>query len=385
MPSRKKVIDKAQTNLEHLSASMLEDGGPVIVGVGVTNIPHLPLPPMSVVEKDGVELVRVPFLRKGIFRHPDGDLVFDDGVFNKMLENHQNKVSEWGVGLKVGHIKEKTDALAWFDIDEGGLIVRETDPKYGELLVGYGKPTGTEATDLIKNKKYKFASVEFKPKYRSTLMKQLSADVLTEISKEDLSDITSLEELKMEVTITQEEYDALKSNESKVTQLEEQLQTVQATLTSAQAKVVELEAKVKPEPKELELPETVKLEMAANREEIARLKRKALESDINAVIAQAETYRDSNGYGHSPIFLELARAAMLGAEVKDEDVVIKLESSKPADIADYFRKVWMKALKTVPGQVKMVGKTEADDNRSVALESTTFTSDEIKAFWAEAI
>lgn len=369
----------AEKNLEHLSASMLEEGGPVIVGVGVTNIPHLPLPPMSVVEEDGQEVIRVPFLRKGVFRHPDGELVFDDKVFDQMLANHSQKISEWGAPLKVGHDTKKTDALGWLDNDEGGRIVKEVDQKYGELLVGYVKPIDEDALKLVKGKKFKYASIEFKPKYQSTLVKQLSAEVLTEIQTDDLLDPIMLEEQKMEVTISQEEYDALKEKAERVTQLEQQLK-------DTEAKIVTLEAQVKPAKDEVNLPESVKLEMQSQREEISRLKRNALETQVNLILTKAESYRDKNGYGHSPVLLEYAKAAMLGQEVKlAEDKVIKLESAQPADIADYFRKVWVTVLETIPGQVNMTGKTESDDKRSVNLESGSFTADELKSWWAEAV
>lgn len=367
--------------MERATASMLEDGGPVVVGVAVTNIPHLPLPPMSIIEKDGNKFVRVPFLRKGIFSHPEvpnGKLVFDDQTFNTLLDNHDKRVSQWGVMLNERH--DQGVSLAWFDELGGGWIQKENDPDFGDLLVGYGKPTGDTILDLVQNQKYRYASVEFRPKYKSSMLAKLSSDGLAELQLEDLVDIKTLEETMEEVTIPKAEYETLKGNVEKVTQLE-------AQLADGQAKIVTLEAKVATIPapeKEKEYPEELRLELQKNREEIARLKKNALETQVSLVITKAESYRDKNGYGHSPVMLEIARAAMLGQEVKEG--TIKLESAQPSDIADYFRKVMVHMLETVPGQVRMEGRTQGDDEQSINFErGETFTAEELAGFWTEAM
>ncbi|NJO31679.1 MAG: hypothetical protein HC874_32105 [Richelia sp. SL_2_1] len=109
--------------IDNLTNIMLESDGPVIVGVAATNIPHLSLPPMSVVDFGGETKIRVPFLRSGIFRHPNGKLVFNDQVFDKMLENHKAGKSWYGVSLNEKH--KPGAALAWFDDVRGGTIQKK--------------------------------------------------------------------------------------------------------------------------------------------------------------------------------------------------------------------------------------------------------------------
>jgi hypothetical protein len=221
--------------------------------------------------------------------------------------------------------------------------------------------------------------VEFRPNYQSTLLKQLSAETLTEILTDDLLDVTMLEE-QMEVTISQEEYDALKEKAAKV----EKVTELETELAASKAKVVELEAKVKPEQKELQLPEDVKVMLEELKGDNRRLKHAALVAEVDGAIARAQAYRDSNGNAHSPILLETARAAMLGAEVKFGDEVIKLEQATPVALAEYTRKTWEALLKNLPGQMKVVGSTQADDDRSVSLE-TQYTEDDYKSLWAESM
>lgn len=374
---KKALYTNATEQLEELKTIALE-ADPVIVGIAATNIPHLPLPPMSVVEEGGETKVRVPFLRKGIFRHPNGNLVFDDNLFRKVLENHKAGKSHYGVSLNEKH--KPGVAMAWFDAERDGTIVQETDAKYGDLLVAYGKPTSDKVIEMIKNREYAFASVELSPNYKSNMIARLSSDELEEIQLEDLY-LEIPEELKMdEVTISLEEYNGLKEQADGVNSLLEQLQAAKDKVAELEQKQVALEVPAKPE-----LPEDVRVMLEEQQNEIARLKKNALETQVALVITKAESYRDSNGNGHSPVLLEIAKEAMLGNEVKvTDEQVIKLESGRPADIADYFRKVFVHMLSTVPGTVRLESKTEPDEVPSFE-RGLAFKNEDYKAFWAESL
>lgn len=362
--------------MESLTSLMLENNGPVIVGVGVTNIPHLPLPPMSVVEINGKKKVKVPFLRAGIFRHPNGKLIFNDEVFDKMLENHKAGKSHYGVSLNEKH--KPGAALAWFDEERGGVIQKEDDPKYGKLLVGIGEPTSDRILEMIQNQEYVFASVEFNPNHQSNMIAKLSSDDIDEISEEIL-----LEEIEMdEVTISQEEYDALKAKAEKA----EKVAELEQALAEANDKVKKLEEAAKPVEDDKEYSEEVRVLLEENKKEIARLKRNALESQVVSIIARAEAHRDVNGNAHSPVLLEIARSAMLGEPVKvNDDNTIKLESGEPADVADYFRKVFIHLLESVPGQVRFESHTQGDDEKPSLNRGEAYTQDDYKSFWAEKL
>lgn len=164
------AVKQMQAMMASEHSMKMESGmnNPVILGIAATNRPHVRLRehPMSVVEKNGKKMVRVPFMVKGKYRHTLGPLDFTDEVFDKMIENHKNKVGDFGEGLDVKHIPD-LGSLAWFDPDSGGQIVREDN-----LLVGYGVPTGEDALKFIEDGKFKWASVEFHPDYKSTLEKK---------------------------------------------------------------------------------------------------------------------------------------------------------------------------------------------------------------------
>lgn len=366
--AHKNTMNEKQVALENTTL----ENGPVITGVAVTNIPHLPLPAISVIDGEGKRMVRVPFLRAGIFRHPNGDLIFNDKVFDKMLENNKIGKPHYGVSLNERH--KQAAALAWFDEKRGGYIAKETDPDFGTLLVGYGIPTSERVVEMIQNGEYVYASAEFQPNHRDTMIAKLSMDDMEEITLEEL-----LEERTMEdVTISLEQLQAeIQGKDEKIVNLE-------ATLKETNDKLVELEKQLaKPEVKP-ELPVDVRIMLEDQAKEIQRLKKNALETQVSLVIAKAESYRDSNGNGHSPVLLEIARSAMLGEPIAQGDETIKLESGKPADVADYFRKVFVHVLNNVPGQVSFTGKTESDDERQVSLErGTGFVESDYKSFWVE--
>lgn len=141
---------------------------PVILGIAATNRPHVRLRehPLSMVKIDGKEYVRVPFMVKGRYKHPTGPLDFNDEAFAQMISNHKNKVGDFAESLDMKHFPEK-GSLAWFDADKGGFIKQE-----GNLLVGYGVPTGPETIDIVNSGKFRYASVEFQPNYQSNLEQQ---------------------------------------------------------------------------------------------------------------------------------------------------------------------------------------------------------------------
>lgn len=349
---------------EDLQRLMLEDGSPVILGVAATNRPHLPLPPMSVVEKDGETYIRVPFLRKGIFRHPTGNLVFNEQVMKEMLSNHNNKKSHYGVSLDLRH-KPELGALAWFDKERGGFVELERDTEYGDLLVGYGKPTSEEASKMIKNKQYVFASVEFHPKWKGNMVQKLSIDEVEEIALEDLVEnvkFSNTEEIMDKIEITREEYDRLLALESQVESM-------------------------KRESQEEQIPENIRIRLEDQTREIQRLKRKTLESQVESIIAKAETYRDNSGRAHSPVLLELAKAAMLGLEVQNGDEVIKLESSELADVVDYNRRLWIKLLETNPGSIQFESRTEVieEENPYRFENGNGYSKEQYADFWVDRV
>lgn len=376
----KALYANTKEKLEEIESNTLLEDGPVIVGIAATNVPHLPLPPMSVVDRAGNTMIRVPFLRSGVFSHPNGKLVFNSNVFDRMLENHKAKKSWYGVSLNVKHNPDLKGALAWFDDERGGCIEKEYDPNFGDLLVGYGKPTSEKALETIKNNEYVFASAEISPKHKSNMMARLSADELEMVSEESLTDIQKLEDNMDEVTISLEEYNALKESATKVVEQEAKISELETEVANVKQALTLLEKVEEPE-----IPEALKVKLEAQANEIKRLKQNALATQVDLVITKAESFRDGSGRGHSPVLLEIARNAMLGNEITlKENETIKLESSQPADIADYFRKIFIHLLETVPGQVQLESQVEFEDKKPFE-SGVPFSNEDLKNFWAEKL
>jgi len=304
-----------------------------------------------------------------------------------MLNNYTGRKSHYGVSLDIRH-KPELGALAWFDEDKGGYIKQEDDDEFGKMLVAYGKPTSPESVDIINSMKYAYASVEFQPNHKDTLIKRILSDDMVELSLEDL--ILELESEMEDVTLTQEEYDGLKAKADIADELEVKLSEQSSKLVETEIKLTEAlktkEVELEEEVKVATISEEVQIKLDEQQAEISRLKRNALETQVDLVLTRAQSYRDDNGKGHSPVLLEIARNAMLGMPVGSNDNSIKLESSGPGYVADYFRKVFIYMLENVPGQVKLEGVTVSDGDDTNGFELGEVYSEEIyKDFWAEAL
>lgn len=346
---------------------MLEKSGPVIIGIAATNRPHLPLPPISVIQEGEQEVVRVPFLRAGIYRHPTGDLVFTDKVFSKMLQNHEAGVNHHGVSLDLRH-KPELGALAWFDTSRGGRIVQEEDAKFGKLLVAYGRPTTVEAASLLKSAAYVYASVEFSPNYEGVMKQALSADDLVEFTLEQI--------------IEEEGKEMPKKTDEGVLLSEEEVAANAAKLAELEAKIAELQAKLAEfsKPVEPEVPDAVKEQLEKSEARIRELERQSLAYEVEATISKAMNYRDANGNAHSPVLLSTAKALLLGDSIAE---TVKLEGNTTGDVVTYFRKGIKLLLETLPGQVPMQGNTEPEDKKLEAGGTGKFTEQDFKDFWTD--
>jgi hypothetical protein len=106
------------------------------------------------------------------------------------------------------------------------------------------------------------------------------------------------------------------------------------------------------------------LKLEAANQRILALEKQGAEDRVKAVIAEARTYTDSNGMGHSAVLLNLVHDLMLGNPLENE--TIKLEDmTNPAAIANYFRSGLAHLLKTIPGQVKVKSETVPEQTRTL--------------------
>lgn len=360
---------KAEATLQRV---MLEGIGPVILGVALTNRPHLPLPKVSIVDKNGEKMFRVPFLCSGIFKHPDGQLVFNQETMQRMLENHKKKASHYGVSVDVRH-KPEMGALGWFDAEEGGSIEQEEDTEFGKLLVGYSKLT-EDAEKVIAGKKYLYASAEFAPNYESNLVEALSSDKLREVTLEEL-----LQEETMTYPIKNEDGTVVLSAELFVA-----YEKAAATITALEEKVTGLEEKVAKATttQEPDLPEPARKRLEESDRQVQALRKRVIESEVNAAIERARNYRDKDGRAHSPVMLEWAANLMRGEPVGTGEDVIKLEDgNSPGSVIEYVHKAVRYLLSNLPGQVPMEARTQGDERR-MEENATKVTKEDFKAFWS---
>ncbi len=359
---------------EEVNASItLESVGPVLVAVGATNRPALPLPPISVIEKEGESpTVRVPFLRTGIFRYKGGDLIITKQYLKKMMDNNTAGHNHHGVSLDLRH-KPELGALVWFDQQHGGKIAAEEDLGYGPMLVGYGKPTTPAALELLKSTAYAYASAEYEPEYEGSLKQRLSTDDMKYVSIEQLAQEGIMPEKKDSIVLSAEQAAEYEATKTSVVTLEAKVKELQAALDATR------------DPKDL-LPEPARVQLEAAEKRIVELERQSLRFEVDATVAQAKTYRDQAGNAHSPVMLETCRLLLLGEPLAQGDKTIKLESGGIADVVKYFRQGIRVLLETVPGQVPMTPKTEPEgDNPLKDNGNKQFTEEELAGFWTGAL
>ena len=365
-----------ETELNNMEAALLEHG-PALVGVAMTNTPHLRFrdQEITIVEEEDDELLRIPILRTGIFRHKGGKLRFTPKVLQKIVENHEAGVTDFAPSLNLHH--KRGQALAWFHADRGGRLAVE-----GNVLVGYGKPTTPETIDYVRNGLYAYASAEFVPDYKSNV-EQISMEALDEISSKEI-----LEEMELQYTekdgtfvFSQEQFDQveqmiadLEQAQTKVTELEtaagdateadkantKKIAKLEKDLNDANAKITELEAGDEGD-EGPEVPEIVRVQLEEQAAEIKRLKEAGLKTQINGIISEAS--RPVDGYAHPAYLLEFARNVLFGQPVGEGDAIVKLESSDAGGYARYLQQSVVHLLKNLPRTVKQDPDTENNDNR----------------------
>ena len=365
---------------EAMEAQVMNGDGPAIFGVALTNRPVLPLPDVSLVEQDGEQVMRVPFLKTGVFKDSRyGVFIITPTVIDKMLENAEAGRPHHGISLDLHHDPEWSGALAWFDKAHGGKLVKEKGDKGSTLLVGYGKPTSQRAADVVKDKRYVYASAEFHWNHEGVEVLTLSKD----LKELDMSDIQIPEGAVLLSKDEAVEWNTLKTD----------LEKVKAELEKVQAERVELERQnaalmvAAKEPPIPDLPEAARVQLEQANARIVELEKKALYSQAEATIERAKSYRDSEGRAHSPVLLETTKKLLLGQPVETKDGAIKLESGSVKDVAGYFRDTLIWLLENLPGQVPMQTTTEPEDKKLLSRDADNkkHTPEDMKQFWTNTL
>lgn len=362
---------------------LLGDIGAALIAVAATNKPHLPQRggEITIVEKDGHAIVRVPVARRGVYRHPLGKIKFTQDTFNQMIENHQRKVVDNPVHLDLRH-NDTEGALAWLDPDDGGYLTME-----GDWLVAYGPPTDDKAVELIKSKRYRFSSAEFTPDYRSNLLQKLSADEMDYIGETEvrLMKITvagiefEVQEADSGLVLSQEQLDKINTAvKAKDDDMAAKVEQLEARATDAETKLLKLEADAEPE-----LPEAYRLRLESLEAENTRLADERERERVAFTLEQAASRR-VNGHGIDEATINHFKQMLM----LTPDETIKLEDKTSArSVVNYYRGMLRKYLLEIHQPVvPMQPNTDGDGDDVTRLEKITeidekVLDEKIKNFW----
>lgn len=419
------AVCRARLKLEEQQAVQLEKGnghGPALVAVAATIKPHLRQRghEISLIEKDGKEFVKVPIARMGVYRHPkapNGKLVFSKDFMEAMIANHNSRVTDYNVALDLRH-KDNEGALAWLDTDDGGWLEME-----GPWLNAYGVPTDEKAKDLIRSKRYRYASAEFYYNYKSNFMYKLSTDEMDEVDDgeliqevDNMPKVLKLNDVEITLEGVKDAEDVFQLDKDSVTKVEDfvtdaakqvadlnkklteaatKLETATTEATDLKNEVADLKTQVQKlsdgsdgDEDEDEVPEPVRVRLEALEKENTELNRQRMAEKVAFTLSKARDYTDKRGFGHDKMFLELAEAGLKFEGYEQGDVAVKLEDGETVQGAvKFYRNLIKVMLETVPGTVPRQSQTTGEDQRLPGTSDETFTEEELelelKAFHEE--
>jgi len=328
--------------------------GPALKGIALTIIPFIKRQKKaSVVERDGVKLLRIPIMRKGTWRHPlYGVLRFDDAFFSKMVHNFRSDTVGQDVPVKDGHKPAEQHALGW---------VKELAVE-GEGLVAYAPPTDEQAVEIVEKSKAPYASAEFVFDYRDNELKPLSFDGLEETSDED----------EGTYHFSREELEVVDCEGCLEERMPENDKTMQVNLADWQAlqdrlrALEEVGGRVK----------TLETQLGERDERIVELELVNESAMVAHLVERSRAYRDSEHRAHSAIFLNAYEAALTMSEIRngDEVAIVSLsdgfEITEPAaQMRDYFRGVLRYLAEHLPGTVPTENGVEPHEHRELEQET----------------
>ncbi len=318
--------------------SVMNMENPVIYGVALTNKPFIRLKDYPISYLEDENLIRIPILVPGLYEYSydfeeDEPIYFEITieVINKMIENHIKDVSDFSVSLNIEH-DELPGAIGWFETENAFRLE-------DNLLVGYATPTDEAAIELVKNKKYRFASIEFITDYKSNQVVRYSTKKMKEAA------MPTNDEKLLELKVAKE------AEEQKRVELETQLaeQTQKIQELSEQ-----LELKDNKVQEAMELKDTLdqmKVQLAEQKVQLNRQK-------AEIILAEARAREDERGYVHSPALLDIAEKIMLAQEIDG----VKFNTNH---VGEYIRHAVKYLLSNVPGQVPTKSISEVKEENKL--------------------
>ena len=338
---------KKTGKMDDLTAFSLEDNiGPVMVGAAATNRPHLKGLPAITELEDGI--LRVPLIVLGRWKHISGVLNFTRGYVSRLRDNFESNVLGMDTSLDARHLPQ-LGALAWFK----RLAFEDQDDKH--LLVGYADPTPS-GKQVVVEKRYKYASIEFHPNYSHPLLEALSEEGID-------STWDGVDDIELEHVHVKE------ADMPETIGLEQRILALETSLEEAGKSKTDLE----------------KL-LQAERDRNLALEQQSAKRFVETVVLKAVNYRDSDGRAHPKLLLDWAKQILLGEAIGEGDETISLSDDADAQGAKvYFRRAVNWLLTNLPGVVPMTTSGERETGRTIAnsddVEFDEEDTAEIKSAW----
>jgi hypothetical protein len=364
-------------------AIMLAGKGPTVAGVGLTNRPYIKgLPPAQVVVDGNKELIKVPFLKFGNYRHPRGPrgkLVFTPEFLARLQDNFRENTYGQKILLDRAH---KPD-----DGNQGELVKIESEGDYG---VGYFDPTEA-GLDTVKKKELLYGSMDFYMNYEGNeISMSMSEDGFGEVVLEDtveLLDPNHDEESADNVdkkgaeALSDDSGEALNGagKSSDETKQEDKMSdelNEQALETDAGQVMLSQEEYDRFKSDQ----DTLSALMESNRATLSELNRQKhvlYTRDVDTFLDKASIPFEGRGYD-KPV-LDVIRSLLLGGETGEDDS-IKLSEGDDESVAavhDYYRAGVRYLLSVIPRSVKAGTDIEQRDVRPE--DDTVALSEQLKA------
>lgn len=335
-------------------ALMLEGGsGPTLIGAAATNRPFIPhLKPTEIIEQDGEKRLLVHLANSGHFNHPSGPFTLNRAVFSLMTTNHRNNVLGQDSAYDCRH-RPDDGAYGWFE----ELYLGDEIDKDSKQFWGLVKPTEI-GLKKIEGGEYRYSSMEFHRNYERD-------DVTLDL--EQSSEDFCLVDLELETEDDVMEEDMAGENEVTLEQLEQaQKEADELKKQQDKDKALLLE-------REKQLEEATKLAVA--------LQKKAVESEVAAVVELAKNHRDSEGNGLPRPLIEWVGTFLKFEDVGEDDRVVKLEEG--AEVPSAVQAYCIGAVKSL--LLSMPGVVPAKRQSSSGSDSSDSDKDDFdyEAMWEE--
>ena len=153
-----------RTSLISLKVQEVPFENPVMTGIGATNRPHLMgLDEVSIVRQGDQEMLKIPILLLGKWMHRSGILNFTQKFVEKIKDNLAKRVAGHGIAWDLRH-KPELGAYAWIQ----SLMQEVRDD--GKTQVSALAELTNLGREIVQDKRYKYASIEFQPNFQSREM-----------------------------------------------------------------------------------------------------------------------------------------------------------------------------------------------------------------------